>query len=120
MGHNHIQVGAVSSGTRMATSPMPNTGPIAKPHQSTMPLYCLPDTTLYTTTLGNHYPNYTIANHEGSARTPTTSDAPYLPTCRRKVYPLMVLKYSTGHTDVSESSLRHEAVALQWRQQGGW
>ena len=31
---------------------------------------------------------------------------------------LIMLKYSTGHTSVSESPLCHEAVALQWRQQG--
>ena len=81
MGHNHIQVRAQSSGTRMATSHMPNTGSIAMPHQSTMPLSRLPGTTLYTTMPGNHYPNYTVADHEGSAGTPRTSNAPYLPTC---------------------------------------
>ena len=81
MGHNHIQVGALSSGTRMTTSPMPNTGPIAKPYQSAMPLYRLPGTTLCTTMPGNHYPNYTMADHKGFARTLRTSDAPYLPTC---------------------------------------
>ena len=81
MGHNHIHVGALSSGTRMATSPMPNTRPIAMSHQSAMPLYRLPNTTLSTTMPGNHYPNYTMADHEGSTRTPRTSDAPYLLTC---------------------------------------
>ena len=81
MGHNHIQVGALSSSTRMAASPMPNTGPIAMPHQSAMPLYRLHDTTLYTIMPGNHYPNYTVADHEGSTRTLRTSDAPYLSTC---------------------------------------
>ena len=77
MGHNHIQVGALSSGTRMATSPMPNTGPTATPYQSVMPLYRLPGTTLCTTRPGNHYPNYTMADHEGSTVIPRTSDAPY-------------------------------------------
>ena len=66
MDHNHIQVGALSSGTRMATLPMPNTGPIATPHQSAMPLYRLPGTTFCTTMPGNHYPNYTVADHKGS------------------------------------------------------
>ena len=70
MGHNHIQVGALSSSTRMATSPMPNTGPIATLHQFAMPLYCLPGTTLCTTMLGNHYPNYTRVDHEDFAGTP--------------------------------------------------
>ena len=64
MGQNHIQVGALSSGTRMATSPMPNTGPIAVPHQSAMSLYGLLGTTLCTTMPGNHYPNYTVVDHE--------------------------------------------------------
>ena len=59
MGHNHIQVGALSLGTRMATLPMPNTGPITTPHKSVIDLYGLPDTTLCTTMPGNHYPNYT-------------------------------------------------------------
>ena len=81
MGHNHIQVGALFSGTRMATSPMPNTGPIAMPHQSANDLYGLPDTTLCTTMPGKHYPNYTVTDYEGSTGTPRTSDAPYLPTC---------------------------------------
>ena len=81
MDHNHIQVGALSSGTRMATSPMPNTGPIATPHQSVMHLYRLPSITLCTTKPGNYYSNYTMADHEGSAGTPRTSDAPYLSTC---------------------------------------
>ena len=81
MGHNHIQVGALSSGTRMATSPMPNTRPIAMPHRSAMPLYGLPVTTLCTTMPSNHYPNNIMADHEGFARTLRTSDAPYLPTC---------------------------------------
>ena len=67
MGHNHIQVGALSSGTRMATLPMPNTGPRCTPHQSAMPLSRLPDTTPYITRPGNHYPNYTVADHEGYA-----------------------------------------------------
>ena len=62
----------------MATSPMPNTGPIATPHQSAMPLYGLPSTTLYTTMPDNHYPTYTVAYHEGSVGTPRTSNAPYL------------------------------------------
>ena len=31
---------------------------------------------------------------------------------------LVMLKYSTRHTSVSESPLCHEAVALQWRLQG--
>ena len=120
MGHNHIQVGALSSSTRMETLPMPNTGPIATPHQSTMPLYRLPNITLYTSMPGNHYPNYIVANHEGSAGTPRTSDAPYLPTCPWKSYPLVALKYSIGHIDVFEFPLRHEAVALQCAQIGGW
>ena len=81
MGHNHIQVGALSSGTRMATLPMPNIGPIATPHQSTNDLYGLPDTTLCTTMLGNQYPNYTMADHKGSTGIPRISDAPHLPTC---------------------------------------
>ena len=81
MGHNHIQVGALSSGTRMATLPMPNIGPIATPHQSTNDLYGLPDTTLCTTMPGNQYPNYTMADHNGSTGIPTISDAPHLPTC---------------------------------------
>ena len=81
MGHNHIQVGALSSGTRMATPPMPNTGPIVMPHQYVMSLYGLPGTTLCSTMPGNHYPNYTVADHEGSTGTPSASDAPYLPTC---------------------------------------
>ena len=81
MGHNHIQVGALSSGTRMATSPMPNTRPIAMPHRSAMPLYGLPVTTLCTTMPSNHYPNNIMTDHEGSAGTLRTSDAPYLPTC---------------------------------------
>ena len=81
MGHNHIQVEALSSSTRMATSPMPNTGPIATPHQSAMPLSRLPITTLCTTKPSNHYPNYTVADYEGSAGTPSASDATYLPTC---------------------------------------
>ena len=79
MGHNHIQVGALSSDTRMATLPMPNTGPRCTAHQSAMPLSPLHDTTLYTTRPGNHYPNYTVADHEGSTGTPRTSDAPFLP-----------------------------------------
>ena len=120
MGHNHIQVRALSSGTRMTTLPMPNTRPRCMPHQSAMPLSCLPDTTLYTTRPSNHYPNYTVADHEGSAGTLRTSNASYLPTCPWKAYPLVVLKYSTRHTGVSESPLRHEAVALQWHQQGSW
>ena len=70
MGHNHIQVGALSSSTRMAASPMPNTGPIATLHQSAMPLYCLPDTTLCTTMPDNHYPNYTMVDHEDFVGTP--------------------------------------------------
>ena len=81
MGHNHIQVGALSSSTRMATLPMSNTGPRCMPHQSVMPLSRLPDTTLCTTRLGNHYPKYTVADHEVSTGTPKTSDAPYLLTC---------------------------------------
>ena len=120
MGHNHIQVGALSSSTRIATLPMPNTGPIAMPHQFAMPFYRLPNTTLYTSMPGNHYPNYIVVNHEGSVGTPRTSDAPYLPTCPWKSYPLVALKYSTGHIDVSESPLHHEAVALQCAQQGDW
>ena len=35
-----------------------------------------------------------------------------------QMHPISRLVYSTGHTSVSESLLRHEAVALQWRQQG--
>ena len=120
MGHNHIQVGALSLSARMATLPMPNTRPIATPHQFAMPLYRFPNTTLYTSMPGNHYPNYIMANHEGSVGTLRTSDASYLPTCQWKSYPLVALKYSTGHIDVSESLLRHEAMALQWHQQGGW
>jgi len=116
IGHDYIQAGALSSGTRMTTSLMPNTGPIATPHQSAMPLYHLPSTTLCTTMSGNHYPNYTVVDHESSTRTPRTSDAPYLPTSPRKAYPLIALKYSTRHIDVSESPLHHEAVALQWHQ----
>ena len=81
IGHNHFQVGALSSGTRMATSLMLNTGPIATPHQSAMPLYRLPGTTLCTTMPDNHYPNYIMADHEGSVGTPSALDAPYLPTC---------------------------------------
>ena len=119
-GRNHIQVGGLSSGTRRATLPMPNTGPKCTPHQSAMPLYGLPGTTLCTTMLGNHYPNYTTADHESSAGTPRTSDAPYFTTCPWKSYPLVALKYSTKHTNVSKSPLHHEAVALQWAQQGGW
>ena len=80
MGHNHFQVRALSSGTKMTTSPMPNTGPIETPHQSAMSLCGLPDTTLCTTMPSNHYPNYTVADHKGSVGTPRTSDAPYLPT----------------------------------------
>ena len=64
MGHNHIQVGALFSGIRMATSPMPNTGPISTPHQSAMPLSRLPSTTLCTTKPDNHYLNYNVADHE--------------------------------------------------------
>ena len=120
IGHNHIQVGALSSGTRMATSSMPNTRPIAMPIQSAMSLYGLLGTTLCTTMLGNHYPNYTVVDHEGSAGTPRTSYAPYLLTCPWKSYPLVALKYSIGHTNVSASLLHHEAVALQCTQQGGW
>ena len=112
--------GALSSGTGMATSPMPNTGPIAMPHQSVNDLYDLPGITLCTTRPSNHYPNYTVANHEGSTETPRTSDAPYLPTCPWKYFPLVTLKYSTEHTNVSESSLHHEVVALQCAQQGSW
>ena len=81
MGHNHIQVGALSSGTRMVTSHMPNIGTIAMPHQSAMPLYRLLSTTLCTTMPDNHYPNYTMADHESSTGIPKTSDAPYLLTC---------------------------------------
>ena len=81
MGHNHFQVRALSSGIRMATLPMPNTGPIETPHQSAMSLCGLPDTTLCTIMLGNHYPNYTIADHEGFTGTLSASNAPYLPTC---------------------------------------
>ena len=81
MGHNHIQVGALSSSTRIATLPMPNTGPIAMPHQFAMPFYRLPNITLYTSMPGNHYPNYIVVDHEGFVGTPRTSDAPYLPTC---------------------------------------
>ena len=80
LGHNQIQARALSSGTRMGISPMPNTGPIASPYQSTLTLYGLPDTTLCTTMPGKHYPNYTVADHEGSTGTPRTSNAPYLPT----------------------------------------
>ena len=120
MGYNYIQVGDQSWGTRMATKPMSNIGPIAMPHQSVNDLYGLPSATLYTTMSGKHYPNYIVADHKGSARTPRTSVAPYLPTCPWKSYPLIVLKYSTGHTDVSEFVLHHKAVALQCAQQGGW
>ena len=120
LGHNHIQVGALSSSTRMGTSPMPNTRPIASPHQSTNDLYGLPDTTLYTTMPGKHYPNYTVADHEGSAGTARTSNAPYLPTCPWKSYPLVALKYNTGHTNVSEFLLYREAMALQCAQQADW
>ena len=120
MGHNHIQVVALSSGTRMATLPMPNTRPRCTPHQSAMPLSRLPNTTLCTTRPSNHYPNYIVADHEGSAGTLRTSDAPYLPTCPWKAYPLLALKYSTGHTNVSESPFYCEAMALQCAQQGGW
>ena len=67
MGHNHIQVGALSSGTKMATLPMPNTGPRCTPHQFAMPLSRLPDTTPCTARQGNHYPNYIVADHEGCA-----------------------------------------------------
>ena len=42
MGYNYIQVGAQSWGTRMATKPMSNIGPIAMPHQSVNDLYGLP------------------------------------------------------------------------------
>ena len=113
-------MGALSSGTRMATSPMLNTGPIATPHQSAISLSSLPGTTLYTTMPGNHYPNYTMADHEGSVRTPSALDAHYLPSCPWKSHPLVALTYSTGHIDVSESSLCHAVVALQCTQQGGW
>ena len=112
-------LGALSSGTGIATSPMPNTGPIATPHQFANDLYGFPDTTLCTTMSGNHYPNYTVVDHESSARTPRTSDAPYLLTCPLKSFPLVALKYSTEHTNESESSLHHEVVALQCAQQGG-
>ena len=81
MGHNHFQVGALFLGTRMATSPIPNTKPIATPHQFAMSLSGLPSTTLCTTMPGNHYHNYIVADHEGSVGTPSASDAPYLPTC---------------------------------------
>ena len=67
MGHNHIQVGALSSDTKMATLPMPNTGPRCMSHQFAMLLSRLPDTTPYTARQGNHYPNYTVADHEGCA-----------------------------------------------------
>ena len=80
LGHNQIQVGALFSGTRIGTSPMPNTGPIASPHQFALPLYGLPNTTLCTTMPGKHYPNYTMVDHEGSTGTPRTSNASYLPT----------------------------------------
>ena len=119
LGHNQIQVRALSSGTRMGISPMPNTGPIAKLHQSAISLSSLPSTTLCTTMPGNHYPNYTVADHKSSAGTPRTSDAPYLLTCPLKSFPLVALKYSTEHTNESESSLHHEVVALQCAQQGG-
>jgi len=79
--HNQIQVGALSSGTRMGTSLMPNTRPIASPHQSALTLYGLPNTTLYTIMPGKHYPNYTMVDHEGSVGTLRTSNAPYLPIC---------------------------------------
>ena len=81
VGHNHIQVGALSSSTRMATLPMPNTGPRYTPYQSTKPLSRLPNTALYTTNPGNHYPNYIVVDHEGSVGTLRTLNAPYLPTC---------------------------------------
>ena len=81
MGHNHIQVGALSSGARMATLPMPKIGPIATPHQFANDLYGLPITILCTTMPEKHYPNYTVADHESFAGTPRISDAPYLPTC---------------------------------------
>ena len=81
MGHNHFQVGALSLGTRMATSLMPNTEPIATPHQSEMSLSGLPNITLCTTMPGNYYPNYTVTDHEGFIGTPSASDAPYLSTC---------------------------------------
>ena len=120
MCHNHIQVGDLSSGTRMATLPMSNAGPITTPRESANDLYGLPDTTLCTTMPCNHYPNYTMANHKGSTGTPRTSDAPYLLTCPWKSFPLLELKYSTGHTNVSESPFYCEAMALQCAQQGGW
>ena len=120
MGHNHIQVGALSSSTRMATSPMPNTGSIAMPHQSATPFYRLLDTTLYTTMPATTTPIILWRITKGSVGTPRTSDAPYLPTCPWKSYPLVALKYSIRHIDVSESPLRQEAMTLQCAQQGGW
>ena len=77
LGHNQIQVGALSSGIRIGTSPMPNIRPIASPHQFALPLYGLPNTTMP----GKHYPNYTMVDHEGSTGAPRTSNASYLPTC---------------------------------------
>ena len=81
LGNNQIQVRALSLGTRMGTSPMPNTRPIAMLHQFALPLYGLPNTTLYTTMSGKHYLNHTVVDHESSAETPRTSNVPYLPTC---------------------------------------
>ena len=81
IGHNHFRVGALSSSTRMATSPMLNTRPIATPHQFEISLFGLLGTTLCTTMPDNHYPNYTMADHEGFVGTPSALDAPYLPTC---------------------------------------
>ena len=80
MGHNHFQVGALSLGTRMATSLMPNIEPIATPHQSEMSLSGLPNITLCTTMPDNHYPNYIVTDHEGFIGTPSALDAPYLST----------------------------------------
>ena len=110
MGHNHIQVGALSSDTRMATLPMPNTGPRCTAHQSAMPLSPLHDTTLYTTRPGNHYPNYTVADHEGSTGTPRTSDAPFLPCMTQ-------LSIQPGHATTTPTILWQITKVPQERQE---
>ena len=89
---------------------MPNTEPVAKPHQSDWHLYRLPCITLCTTMQGKRSPNYTEVDCEGSSTSATTSYAPYRQTCQRKLCPLGVLEYKTVHTDAQHPLLHHRAT----------
>ena len=54
---------------------------------------------------GKHYPNHIVADHEGFAGTPRTTNAPYLLTLSIKIVLPRSTKINTKHTDVVDFSL---------------